>query len=73
MPTLTRRSAAAGRSAPSHSPIRTLLGELDAELQRRREQRLFRTLSTLEAIDGPRIRLGGRWLVNWSSNDYLGL
>lgn len=50
-----------------------LLRELEAELRALRAQGGFRELATLEAIEGPRVRLGGRWYVNWCSNDYLGL
>ena len=46
---------------------------IDEQLAGMREQGLFRTLRPLESPQGPRIRIGGRELINLSSNDYLGL
>jgi 8-amino-7-oxononanoate synthase len=43
-----------------------ILGEL-------RQKSLFRELRTIEEVDGPTVRLGDRFLVNFASNDYLGL
>jgi len=34
---------------------------------------LRRRLRTVEAMDGARVRIAGRWLTDFSSNDYLGL
>ncbi len=34
---------------------------------------LLRTLEPLASPQGPVVRIGGQWLVNFSSNDYLGL
>lgn len=49
----------------------------DAELQQRlaaiRAQGLFRELRRVDSPQGTRIRLGGQTLLNFSSNDYLGL
>jgi 8-amino-7-oxononanoate synthase len=42
------------------------LGDLDA-------RGLLRRLSVVEAVDGPRVRIGGREAISWCSNDYLGL
>ena len=42
------------------------LGDLDARGLRRR-------LTTIQAVDGPRVQLDGRWVTSWCSNDYLGL
>src|ERR1017187_2324890 len=49
----------------------------DLELQQRldalREQNLFRELRRVDSPQGPRIKIGGQTLLNFSSNDYLGL
>lgn len=49
------------------------LGFVDAHVRDLRERGLFRPLTVLESPQGPRIRIGGRELINMSSNDYLGL
>ena len=46
---------------------------VDAHVRDLRERGLFRPLTVLESPQGPRIRIGGRELINMSSNDYLGL
>ncbi len=38
-----------------------------------RQEGLHRQLRRVEAVDGVRIRVDGRWLLNFASNDYLGL
>src|ERR1017187_1356099 len=49
----------------------------DLELQQRldalQEQNLFRELRRVDSPQSPRIKIGGRTLLNFSSNDYLGL
>lgn len=49
----------------------------NAELQQRltaiREQGLLRELRRVDSAQGPRIKIGGQELINFSSNDYLGL
>ncbi len=49
---------------------------LDSELQRElesiREAGLLRELRRVDSVQGPRIEMGGRTLLNFSSNDYLG-
>ena len=49
----------------------------DEELSRRldaiRAQGLHRELRRVDSAQGPRIEIGGRTLLNFSSNDYLGL
>ena len=49
------------------------LGFVDAHVRDLRARGLFRPLPVLETPQGPRIRIGGRDLINMSSNDYLGL
>lgn len=49
------------------------LGFVDAHVRDLRQRGLFRPLPVLESPQGPRIRIGGRELINMSSNDYLGL
>lgn len=46
---------------------------LERELQHLEEQNLLRTLTTVEAIDGVTVRVQGRDVVSWCTNDYLGL
>src|SRR5580658_6360233 len=50
---------------------------LDAELSQRlaalREQNLFRELRRVDSPQGSHIQIGGQTLLNFSSNDYLGL
>ena len=43
------------------------------ELARLEAEGLLRALEPLETPQGPRVKIGGRELVNLSSNDYLGL
>jgi 8-amino-7-oxononanoate synthase len=45
----------------------------DELLSRLREKSLFRELQTVEEVQGPIVRIGDRHLVNFGSNDYLGL
>ncbi len=47
--------------------------ELKARLDRIREQGLQRELRRVDSPQGSRIRIGGQALINFSSNDYLGL
>src|SRR6266404_1635761 len=47
--------------------------QLGTELDKTRAEGLYRTLRTITSAQGPRIELGGRELLNFSSNDYLGL
>ncbi|MFO1486932.1 MAG: 8-amino-7-oxononanoate synthase [Verrucomicrobiota bacterium] len=53
------------------------MNSFDEELNRRlasiREQGLLRELRGVDSPQGPRIEIGGRTLLNFSSNDYLGL
>jgi 8-amino-7-oxononanoate synthase len=47
--------------------------ELNARLNFIREQGLYRELRRVDSAQGPRIRIGERALINFASNDYLGL
>ena len=47
--------------------------QLTQRLAAIREAGLYRELRRVESAQGPRIDLGGRTLLNFSSNDYLGL
>jgi len=46
---------------------------MDDELNERRRRGLYRRRRRLESAQGVRVRIDGRELVNFSSNDYLGL
>src|SRR5580765_1855945 len=47
--------------------------ELKIRLDTIREQGLYRELRRVDSPQGPRISIAGRELINFSSNDYLGL
>jgi len=47
--------------------------ELQQRLASVRKQGLYRELRRVDSPQGPRIRCGGEELINFSSNDYLGL
>ena len=47
--------------------------ELNTRLIALREQNLFRELRQVDSTQGPRIEIGGKRFLNFSSNDYLGL
>jgi 8-amino-7-oxononanoate synthase len=53
------------------------MNDFDHELTQRlaavREQGLWRELRRLDSPQAPRVEIGGRTLLNFSSNDYLGL
>jgi 8-amino-7-oxononanoate synthase len=46
---------------------------IDDELNERRRRGLYRRRRRLDSAQGARVRVGGRELLNFSSNDYLGL
>ncbi|MBI4341343.1 MAG: 8-amino-7-oxononanoate synthase [Candidatus Omnitrophica bacterium] len=50
-----------------------LLRECADELAELSTQELRRTLTVVEAVDGPRVMINGASYVCWCSNDYLGL
>jgi 8-amino-7-oxononanoate synthase len=47
--------------------------ELNLRLQALRDQGLHRELRRIDSAQGPRIKIGGKTFLNFSSNDYLGL
>ncbi len=47
--------------------------ELNRRLAALRKQGLYRELRRVDSAPGPRIEIGGRTFLNFSSNDYLGL
>jgi 8-amino-7-oxononanoate synthase len=47
--------------------------ELNQRLAILRERNLFRELRRVDSAQGPRIKIGGKTFLNFSSNDYLGL
>ncbi len=53
--------------------MKPLAQELIARLEQLRKDNLYRQLRTVDSAQGPRIGMNGRELVNFSSNDYLGL
>src|SRR5260221_10513846 len=46
---------------------------LKNELDQLKEKQFYRSLSDVDSQDGSRIQVGGEWLLNFASNDYLGL
>jgi len=55
------------------SPDCVQMFSYDEILNQLREQSLFRELRTIEQVQGPLALLNGRLIVNFASNDYLGL
>jgi 8-amino-7-oxononanoate synthase len=53
--------------------LATFPGRLDALLESRRHQGLYRERLTLDSAQGPQVRIDGRDFLNFCSNDYLGL
>ncbi len=46
---------------------------LQQQLDDLKQQGLYRSWRRVEAVDGAKIRIDGRWLIHMSSNSYLGL
>ena len=55
------------------SALQSFLEICDVDDDKLRERGLWRQLSVVEALRGTEVRIGGRWLVCWCTNDYLGL
>ncbi len=56
-----------------HRAVNDFNLELKHRLDAVREQNLFRELRRVDSAQGPRIEIGGKTFMNFSSNDYLGL
>jgi 8-amino-7-oxononanoate synthase len=56
-----------------HRAVNDFSPELKNRLDAVREQNLFRELRRVDSAQGPRIEIGGKSYLNFSSNDYLGL
>ncbi len=46
---------------------------LNFELDQLKQKNLYRNLKKIDQREGPRIKIKNRWLIDFSSNDYLGL
>jgi len=46
---------------------------LTPQLKELRDQGLYNVIDTIEGPNGPRVKIGGKLLINMSSNNYLGL
>ena len=70
----TTRSSTRSASSPPEAASATAAGEaLRAALADLEARALRRRVRVLDSAQGPRVVEGGRTLVNFSSNDYLGL
>ena len=56
-----------------HRAVNDFNLELNHRLDAVRGQNLFRDLRRVDSAQGPRIEIGGKTFLNFSSNDYLGL
>ena len=56
-----------------NSRVPSFADELNQRLATLREQGLYRELRRVDSAPGPRLQTGGKTLLNFSSNDYLGL
>ncbi|TYT74720.1 8-amino-7-oxononanoate synthase [Desulfobotulus mexicanus] len=54
-------------------PLPEVFSFMEKVLEKRREAGTLRSLRPMELMDGGRVRMGDRVLVNFSGNDYLGL
>src|SRR5262245_45689822 len=62
-----------GDKAPVSSPSSALDSEIDGDLQHIQAQGLYRRLRRIDSSQAGRVQHHGRTLLNFSSNDYLGL
>src|ERR1039457_6406759 len=53
--------------------MQSFADELNQRLATLRQQGLYRELRRVDSAPGPRIQIGGKTFLNFSSNDYLGL
>jgi len=67
---LARKSQIVNRKFPV---VTAFNAELNQRLAALRAQNLFRELRRVDSAPGPRIEIGGKTFLNFSSNDYLGL
>jgi len=67
------KPAAVSSASPSIMTRPSLIQRLAAAHAERAKNALRRRLRTVEAVDGATIRIDGRRLLNFASNDYLGL
>jgi len=59
-------------ASETHLPLALLDAQLGEELGGLGRRDLLRHPVTLEAVDGARVRIRGRWVTSWAGNDYLG-
>ncbi len=58
---------------PELAPLSVSSGWAEEDLRSDARAGLLRHLEPLSSPQGPMVRLGAEWLINFSSNDYLGL
>ena len=56
---------------PSETP--DFFGQLEQQLQQRKDQHLMRKRHTVESAQGAKVTVAGKAVLNFCSNDYLGL
>ncbi|HVC16421.1 MAG TPA: 8-amino-7-oxononanoate synthase [Rhodanobacter sp.] len=69
----TSRKPALADTAVAAAPRPDLLDRLAVQTARRASEQLLRRLRTIDHSDGPWLETGGRRLLSFCSNDYLGL
>jgi glycine C-acetyltransferase len=60
-------------SSKTETPTSHRLDFLKEEVQRLKDEHLYQSLHPFEGMQGPEIRMEGRTILNFSSNNYLGL